>query len=178
MQLLAEGITPQRIDAELEAWGMRMGPFRVMDLIGLDVLAAGRAGSIEDSDWALADRLVERGEFGRKSGAGWYRYPPGRRDIPNPEVAALLPEPREMDARDIIDRCVLALVDQGAAVLAEGVAERAGDIDVVYTTGYGFPRERGGPMFYADTVGIEQVVGTMRRFGWDPHPRLIERAMP
>jgi 3-hydroxyacyl-CoA dehydrogenase len=183
MQLLGEGVSPQQIDGALERWGMRMGPFRVMDLIGLDVLAAGRrAERGADPDWAPADDLVRRGALGRKTGVGWYLYADGRLAVASPELPALLPAQRSVDEREIVERCVFALVNAGAAVLVDGVAERAGDIDVVYTTGYGFPRERGGPMFYAGTVGLDHVVRAMRRFAagsptpdvWEPHPLLIE----
>jgi 3-hydroxyacyl-CoA dehydrogenase len=126
----------------------------------------------------IADRLCELGRFGQKTGAGYYRYEPGRRDAwPDPAVAKLIVEcraelgiqPRVIEADEIVQRCVFALVNEGARILEAGIAQRASDIDMVYLTGYGFPLERGGPMLYADTVGLMNVVRAMERFARNPH---------
>jgi len=126
----------------------------------------------------LADRLCEMGRFGQKTGAGWYRYEPGRRDaLPDPAVDKLVDDyrkekgitPRKIDDAEIVERCVYALVNEGARILEEGIAARASDIDMVYLTGYGFPVHRGGPMLYADMQGLYNVVRTLHRFAANPH---------
>ena len=180
--LLDEGGLPEQVDRALERWGMAMGPFRMLDLAGNDVTwyirkrrYAERPGLARSR---VADRICELGRFGQKTGAGWYRYERGRRDaIPDPAVEALiLDHGREIGlARrpiaddEIVERCVLALVNEGARLLEEGIALRASDVDVVYLAGYGFPAWRGGPMFHAGTVGLRDVVAAMRRFAADPH---------
>jgi 3-hydroxyacyl-CoA dehydrogenase len=126
----------------------------------------------------IADRLCELGRFGQKTGLGWDRYEAGRRDaLPDPTVDALIADyrkehgfvPRKIADDEIVERCILALVNEGAQLLDEGIALRASDIDVVYLAGYGFPRYRGGPMFHADTVGLYNVARTLRRFAANPH---------
>jgi 3-hydroxyacyl-CoA dehydrogenase len=126
----------------------------------------------------LADRVVELGRLGQKSGKGWYRYEAGSRTpLPDPEIDTLIEayraeiglRPRRIDDEEIVQRCVYALVNEGARILAEGIALRASDIDVVYLTGYGFPVATGGPMFHAQTVGLANVVATMKRFAGNPH---------
>jgi 3-hydroxyacyl-CoA dehydrogenase len=126
----------------------------------------------------LADRICELGRFGQKTGSGWYRYEAGKRDaIADKSIEELIAahrreagiEPRKVSAEEIVERCVYALVNEGAKILAEGIAQRASDIDIVYLTGYGFPPFRGGPMFYADTVGLYNVVRAMNRFAANPH---------
>ncbi|MGE5105176.1 MAG: 3-hydroxyacyl-CoA dehydrogenase family protein, partial [Betaproteobacteria bacterium] len=126
----------------------------------------------------VADRLCEQGRFGQKSGAGWYRYEAGRRDaLPDPAVDALIARyrqdtaimPRTFSDDEIVERCVLALVNEGARILEEGIAARASDIDIVYLTGYGFPLHRGGPMLYADVLGLYNVVRSMKRIAADAH---------
>ena len=121
----------------------------------------------------IADRVCELGRFGQKTGLGWYRYEAGRRDaIPDPAIddiikeerAALKITPRKIADAEIVDRLVYALVNEGARLLGEGIAQRASDIDVVYLSGYGFPVQRGGPMFYASRVGLKQVVRRMNEF--------------
>jgi 3-hydroxyacyl-CoA dehydrogenase len=198
--MLEEGALPQQIDGALERWGMAMGVFRMSDLAGNDVgwlIRKDRlAGDPEHARlWTLADRLCERGRLGQKAGRGWYRYEPGRRDpLPDPEVEALIVARsaelgvarRELTDEEIVQRCVLALVNEGARLLQEGIALRASDVDLVYLMGYGFPAHRGGPMFHADTLGLERVLGLMREFAtrpcglaaeaWSPAPLLVERA--
>jgi len=126
----------------------------------------------------IADRLCEMGRFGQKTSAGWYRYEPGRREaIPDPAVDELIVSAsremgvarRKISAEEIVERCILALVNEGAKILEEGISLRASDIDVVYLTGYGFPPYRGGPMHYADSLGLYNVVRSMSRLSRTPH---------
>ena len=180
--LLDEGASPQQVDRALEKFGMAMGPFRMSDLAGNDVgWRIRQRRYVEKPDMAysrIADRLCEKGRFGQKTGAGWYRYEPGRRDaIPDPEVDAIIAQyrkeigitPRKIGDEEIVGRLILALVNEGARLLGEGIALRASDIDLVYLTGYGFPVYRGGPMLYADMQGLYNVVRDMRRFAGNPH---------
>jgi 3-hydroxyacyl-CoA dehydrogenase len=126
----------------------------------------------------IADRVCELGRFGQKSGLGWYRYEPGKRDaLPDPQVdeivdeerAALGMKPRKIPDAEIVDRLLFSLANEGARILDEGIAERASDIDIVYLAGYGFPPQRGGPMFHASRVGLAQVVRRMKEFAVNPH---------
>ena len=182
MFLLEEGASPAQVDQALERFGMAMGPFRMSDLAGNDVGWYIRKRRYVEKPALvysrIADRLCELGRFGQKTGLGWYRYQPGRRDaLPDPAVEALIADyrkehgyaPRRVGEEEIVARCIYALVNEGAQLLEEGIALRASDIDVVYLAGYGFPRYRGGPMFYADTVGLYNVVRTMARFAANPH---------
>ncbi|HZP88983.1 MAG TPA: 3-hydroxyacyl-CoA dehydrogenase NAD-binding domain-containing protein [Burkholderiales bacterium] len=192
--LLEEGALPQQVDKAIEDFGFAMGPFRVGDLAGLDVgwyirkrQAATRPAHLRYSK--IADRICEMGRFGQKTGAGWYRYEAGSRTpIPDPIVEDLIVKTsaeagiqrREISDEEIVQRCIYALVNTGAKILEEGIALRASDIDIVYVYGYGFPRFRGGPMFYADTVGLDKVYEAVKRFHtehgewWTPAP-LLER---
>ncbi len=196
--LVEEGASPQQVDRALEAWGMAMGPYRMADLAGNDIGWAIRKRRYVEKPTvrysALADRLCERGRFGQKTGAGWYRYEPGKRDaLPDPEVDALILDyrkeigvtPRPFSDAEIVERCICALVNEGARLLSEGIAQRASDIDLVYLAGYGFPAWRGGPMGYADSVGLAMVARRMRQFAaqprgdaafWQPAPLLAELA--
>jgi 3-hydroxyacyl-CoA dehydrogenase len=196
--LLDEGASPRQVDRALEKFGMAMGPFRMSDLAGNDVGWYIRKRRYVETPQLvyshLADRLCELGRFGQKTGLGWYRYEPGRRDaLPDPAVDALIASyrtehgmaPRKIADQEIVDRCIYALVNEGARILEDGIASRASDIDVVYLTGYGFPLYRGGPMHYADTVGLFNVIRAMRRFGasgcgdpafWQPAPLLARLA--
>jgi 3-hydroxyacyl-CoA dehydrogenase len=182
MFLLEEGATPQQVDRALERFGMAMGPFRMSDLAGNDIGWRIRKRRYVENPTVIysriADRLCELGRFGQKTSAGWYRYEAGRRDaIPDPAVEALIANyrkdigvvARKIGDDEIVERCLLALVNEGAAVLEDGIALRASDIDLVYLTGYGFPRQRGGPMHYADSLGLYNVVRSMRRFAANPH---------
>ena len=192
--LLEEGALPQQVDKVIEDFGFAMGPFRVSDLAGLDVgwyirkrQAATRPAHLRYSK--VADQICEMGRFGQKTNAGWYRYEPGNRTpIPDPQIEALIVEAsaeagiqrREISDQEILERCMYALVNTGAKILEEGIALRACDIDIVYVYGYGFPRYRGGPMFYADTVGLDKVFESVQRFHaehgefWAPS-KLLER---
>ncbi|MGZ5082729.1 MAG: 3-hydroxyacyl-CoA dehydrogenase NAD-binding domain-containing protein [Usitatibacter sp.] len=180
--LIEEGATPQQVDRALESFGMAMGLFRVGDLAGNDIgWAVRKRRYVENPDVPyskIADRLCEMGRFGQKTGAGWYRYEPGKRDpIPDPAVDEIITayrkemgiKPRDISDEEIVERCVYALANEGARILEEGIAQRASDIDMVYLTGYGFPLKRGGPMFHADTVGLDKVVASMKRFAANPH---------
>jgi 3-hydroxyacyl-CoA dehydrogenase len=180
--LVEEGATPQQIDRALEAFGLAMGPFRVGDLVGHDVSLsirqrrrAERPGYLSS---ILPDKLCQLGRLGQKTGGGWYDYTEGpRRPAPSAVVEGLITShraemgvsTRQIDDSEIVDRLIYALVNEGARILEEGIAARASDIDVVYLTGYGFPRARGGPMFYADQVGLDQVLQRVREFARNPH---------
>ncbi|HEU0107941.1 MAG TPA: 3-hydroxyacyl-CoA dehydrogenase NAD-binding domain-containing protein [Vicinamibacteria bacterium] len=187
--LLEEGALPAQVDRALESFGMAMGPLRMSDLAGNDIGWSIRkrryAQHPEIERSVIADRICEQGRFGQKTGAGWYRYEAGRRDaLPDPAVDEMIVEDsrergiarRRIADDEIVDRCVLALVNEGAKVLEEGIAQRASDVDLVYLAGYGFPPFRGGPMFYADTVGLTTVVRRMKGFGWTPAPLLARLA--
>jgi 3-hydroxyacyl-CoA dehydrogenase len=161
---------------------MAMGPFRMSDLAGNDVGWYIRKRRYLEKPQVryskIADRLCELGRFGQKTGAGWYRYEPGRRDaLPDPVVDELIAAyrkelgiaPRKIAEDEIVERCIFALVNEGARIVEEGIAQRASDIDIVYLTGYGFPAYRGGPMLYADMVGLYGVIRSMARFAANPH---------
>jgi 3-hydroxyacyl-CoA dehydrogenase len=163
--LLLEGATPEQVDGAMENWGMAMGPLRVFDLAGLDVGYKARQALSDDqkgdpATYRVPDLLVEAGRLGQKSGAGFYTYDEDRRPTPDPAVhdiirnaaAELGIERREISDEEIVNRLIGALVDEGRKILEEGIAQRSGDIDVVYVYGYGFPAWRGGPMFYGDSV--------------------------
>jgi 3-hydroxyacyl-CoA dehydrogenase len=180
--LLEEGATPEQVDKAMEAFGMAMGPFRVGDLAGNDIgWATRKRRRAEHADYkfsTLPDKLCELGRFGQKTGAGWYDYPAGpRKAVPSKVVEDLIVQhrkdigitPRRIPSAEIVDRLVYALVNEGAKIVDEKIAARASDVDVVYLTGYGFPAARGGPMFYADTVGLFDVRRRLLEFGRNPH---------
>ncbi len=180
--LLEEGCTPEQVDRAIEKFGFAMGPFRMGDLAGNDIgWAIRKRRYVEKPELRYsktADLLCEMGRFGQKTGAGWYDYAPGQRKaIPSPVVvemiekhrAALGITPRKIGDDEIVQRLVYSLVNEGAKILEEGIASKASDIDMVYLTGYGFPLWRGGPMCYADTVGLFNVVQAMKRFAANPH---------
>ena len=180
--LLEEGATPQQVDKAMEKFGMAMGPFRMGDLAGNDVgwyIRKRRYVEKPEVRYSkTADLLCELGRFGQKTGAGWYDYVPGKRDaIPSTVVVDMIEKhratlgiaPRKIGDEEIVGRLVYALVNEGAKIVEEGIALRASDIDMVYLTGYGFPLHRGGPMNYADQVGLYNVVAAMKRFAANPH---------
>jgi 3-hydroxyacyl-CoA dehydrogenase len=191
---LIEGSTPSDIDTAMQEWGMAMGPLSVGDLAGLDIGYKARAAlPVEErgdpKSYRVSDALVEMGRLGQKSGAGFYSYDPETRkklsdpavlEIVEREAAALGIERRNIDAGEIVDRLIYALVNEGLKIVEEGIAQRPGDIDVVYVYGYGFPAWRGGPMHYADEVGLEKVLSRInefrQRFGdhWAPAPLLVQ----
>jgi len=179
--LLDEGCTPQQVDKAMEKFGMAMGPFRMGDLAGNDIGWAIRKRRYQEKPdmkySKTADLLCEKGRFGQKTGAGWYDYVPGKRDaIPNAEVVKMIEDhraalgitPRKISDEEIVQRLVFSLVNEAAHILEEGIANKASDIDVVYIFGYGFPVHRGGPLNYADEVGLFNVVQAMNRFAQNP----------
>ena len=179
--LLDEGCTPAQVDKAIEKFGFAMGPFRMGDLAGNDIgFAIRKRRYLEKPDMKYsktADLLCEKGRFGQKTGAGWYDYIPGKRDaIPNAEVVTMIEEhrkslgitPRKISDEEIVQRLVYSLVNEAAHILEEGIASKASDIDMVYLMGYGFPIYRGGPMNYADEVGLFNVVQAMNRFALNP----------
>ncbi|MES2633685.1 MAG: 3-hydroxyacyl-CoA dehydrogenase NAD-binding domain-containing protein [Pseudomonadota bacterium] len=196
--LLDEGATPQQVDKAIEKFGFAMGPFRMGDLAGNDIGWAIRKRRAEEKPNMLysrtADKLCELGRFGQKTGAGWYDYQAGKRDaIPSELVNKMIEDhrkelgitPRKISDEEIVQRLVFSLVNEGAHIVEDGIASRASDIDMVYLTGYGFPMHRGGPMLYADQVGLFNVVQAMKRFQqnprddasfWEPAPLLARLA--
>jgi 3-hydroxyacyl-CoA dehydrogenase len=179
--LLDEGCLPAQIDRALESFGFAMGPFRMIDLAGNDISWAIRKRRYQERPdmrySKTADLLCEQGRFGQKTGAGWYDYLPGKREAqPSPTVqkmieahrAALRITPRKVPDEEIVQRLVFALVNEGARILEEGIANKASDIDIVYIYGYGFPLHRGGPMAYANELGLFNVVQAMQRFARNP----------
>ncbi len=195
--LIVAGALPQQIDGALQKFGMAMGPFRMGDLAGLDIGWATRKRKAAEAGIEMkpvvADKLCEAGRFGQKTGAGWYRYEAGKRDpIPDATTERLIVQyradagitPRTVSDEEVAQRCIFALVNEGARILEEGIAARAGDIDIVYLNGYGYPLQRGGPMLYADIVGLPNVVRALKRFAaepgadasWQPAPLLVRLA--
>ncbi|MCW5970748.1 MAG: enoyl-CoA hydratase/isomerase family protein [Blastocatellales bacterium] len=193
--LLEEGAKPHEVDAALYEFGMAMGPLAMGDLAGLDVSWRIRQEfkHLEKPGIRqplVADRLCEMGRYGQKTGAGWYRYDENRRAAPDAEVEALIEETaaaagierRAITPEEIVERTIYALVNEGAMILEEGIALRAVDIDIIYINGYGFPAWRGGPMWYADAVGLQKVYERISefhaRFGelWTPAPLLKQLA--
>jgi 3-hydroxyacyl-CoA dehydrogenase len=195
--LLEEGATVEQIDRVLTDFGLPVGPYGMQDIAGIDVGARVRQylksigkTRAEGPQSEIPDRLFEMGRYGQKTGAGWYQYdaPGSRNRTPDPLIEQLAEEAaakrgitrRPVRDAEIVARITTALANEGARVLAEGYATRAGDIDIIYVYGFGFPRHRGGPMFYADTIGLETVLARVReyraRFGdyWEPAP-LLER---
>lgn len=194
--LLEEGALPQQVDAALVDFGFPMGPFAVSDLAGLDIgwrnrqaRAHLRPPGVRDCD--LLDQVCRLGRLGQKTGAGWYRYDAGNRTPqPDPTIEALIVAHsqtrgiarRQITAQEIVERCVYSMINEAAKILAEGVATRPVDVDMVWLNGYGFPKWRGGPLFYADQVGLPQVLATIegyaQRLGanfWEPAPLLRQR---
>jgi 3-hydroxyacyl-CoA dehydrogenase len=192
--LLEEGALPHEVDEALVEFGLPMGPYAMADLAGLDIgwavrkrQEATRPRHLRHS--LVPDRICELGRFGQKTGAGWYRYDKGSRvPMRDPEIEKLIEEAsqelgiarRKIGEEEIVERCIYALINEGAKILGEGIALRASDIDVVWIYGYGFPRYRGGPMFYADTVGLKKVYDAMARFHeeqgeWMKPAPLLER---
>ncbi len=180
--LLEEGCTPAQVDKAVEKFGFAMGPFRMGDLAGNDIGWAIRKRRYVEKPHMryskTADLLCEKGRYGQKTGAGWYDYAPGKRDaIPSAEVVQMIEAhrtalgitPRNISDEEIVHRLVYSLVNEAAKILEEGIANKASDVDMVYLTGYGFPLWRGGPLCYADTQGLFNVVQAMKRFARNPH---------
>ncbi len=194
--LVEEGASVEAVDKALYDFGMAMGPLATNDLAGLDVGWRIRKEYRHLEKPGVrqpfaADNLCEMGRFGQKTVAGWYRYDENRRPSPDPEVAALTKkwsaeygiQQRQIPPEEIVDRCIYALVNEGARILEEGYAARAVDIDIIYINGYGFPAYRGGPMWYADTVGLKKVHDRIAEFQrmhgelWEPAPLLKKLAV-
>ncbi|WP_321876417.1 3-hydroxyacyl-CoA dehydrogenase NAD-binding domain-containing protein [Paraburkholderia bannensis] len=182
LYMLEEGALPAQVDRAAEKFGFAMGPFRMGDLAGNDIGWAIRKRRYEEKPdikySKIADRLCEQGRFGQKTGAGWYDYKAGERNaLPSKLVDDMIVayskeagvERRKISDEEIVERLVFALVNEGAKILEEGIASKASDIDMVYLTGYGFPLWRGGPMLYADTVGLYNVARAIRRYAAQPN---------
>jgi 3-hydroxyacyl-CoA dehydrogenase len=191
---MEDGASPYQIDRALREFGFAMGPFQVADLAGGDIGWATRKRRAATRDpraryVQIADRLCERGWFGQKTGRGWYVYPNGARSgIEDPEVLAIIEaerqragvEPRPFGDEEIVRRYLAAMANEGANVVHEGIALRPLDVDVVFLSGYGFPRHRGGPMYHADQLGLPQLLADIRRYAeqdalsWKPSPLLVD----
>ena len=191
--LVEEGATPAQVDGALTNWGMAMGIFAVDDMGGLDLGARCFADIRERQGTGprmpvVLDKLVAQGRLGQKTGAGWFRYDDARKPMPDPEVEALIAETaaaegipqRSITSDEIIERCIYSMINEGAKILEDGHALRASDIDTIYLTGYGFPAYRGGPMWFADSVGLDKILARVKEFHkrhgvlWTPAP-LLER---
>jgi 3-hydroxyacyl-CoA dehydrogenase len=193
--LMLEGASPEQVDSAMESLGFAMGPARVNDLGGTDVGTKTRIELFKrearaDPYFVIADALTAMNRLGQKTGAGFYRYASGdRKALPDPAVTELIEQlaakrgiaRRNIEAKEIAERCMLQLINVGAQVLESGIAVRAADIDVVWVHGYGFPRHLGGPMFYADSLGLKQVLERIEHYRarikseyWQP-AALIER---
>ncbi|WP_221794271.1 3-hydroxyacyl-CoA dehydrogenase [Oceanobacter mangrovi] len=197
MYLLEEGATPEQIDTALEGWGMAIGPLRALDMVGNDIpwgVRVQRAQKNPDIiQPSIGDALCEQGRYGQKTGSGWYHYEPGSRTpVPSAETAQLLEQistelglnRRQISKDEIIGRCILALVNEGCAIVREGFAQAPVDIDLAFVNGYGFPASAGGPMFLAQQLGLNQVAGEMRGYQryashgkslWQPDDLLVKQ---
>jgi 3-hydroxyacyl-CoA dehydrogenase len=194
--MMEDGASPYEIDAAVRAFGYPMGPYQMADLAGGDIGWATRKRRAPTRDPAqryvqIPDRLCERGWFGQKTGRGFYLYPDGaRQGEQDPEVLAIIAAerararvtPRSFTPEDIQRRYLAAMINEAANVLLQGIAQRPSDIDVVFLAGYGFPRHRGGPMHYADSVGLDRVLADIRGYAqedpafWKPSPLLVQLA--
>jgi 3-hydroxyacyl-CoA dehydrogenase len=167
IQLVLEGATPEQVDRVHTDFGMPMGPFQMQDLAGVDIGWHRDPNRIE----SLRDALCAAGRFGQKSGAGFYDYDEKRRPSPSPVTQEIIEkyaadqgiQRRNISDEEIVERTLYPMINEGAKILEEGIAQRASDIDVVWVYGYGWPRYRGGPMFWADGVGLETIVGGLKR---------------
>ena len=184
-QLILEGALPQQVDAALVDFGLPMGVFQMSDLAGLDIGWSAETSKGE----TIRDVLCEAGRRGQKTGAGYYDYDERRNPSPSPEVEAIILEfsarsghqRREISGQEILERCLYPMINEGAKILEEGIAIRASDIDVIWVYGYGWPVYRGGPMHYANTVGLDNIVATLRKYQqqtgddfWEPAPLLVK----
>ena len=193
--LVEEGASVTEVDNALYEFGMAMGPLATGDLAGLDVGWRIRKENRHLQKPGvrqafIEDRLCELGRFGQKTSAGWYKYDENRKSSPDPQVSSLIREwtsearisQRQISSEEIVDRCVYTLVNEGARILEEGIVLRAVDIDIIYLNGYGFPAYRGGPMWYADTIGLKKVYDRICEFQerlgnwWEPAPLLLRLA--
>jgi 3-hydroxyacyl-CoA dehydrogenase len=194
--MMEDGASPYDIDAAVRNFGYPMGPFQVSDLAGGDIGWATRKRKAATRDpraryVQIADRICERGWFGQKTGRGYYLYPAGARTgTPDPEVEAIIDAerrragitPRSFTDEEIMRRYMAAMINEGANVVHQRIALRPLDVDVVFLSGYGFPRHRGGPMHYADSVGLAQILADIRGYAaedpafWKPSPLLVQLA--
>jgi 3-hydroxyacyl-CoA dehydrogenase len=167
IQLVLEGATPEQVDRVHTEFGMPMGPFQMQDLAGVDIGWHRDPNRIE----SLRDALCAAGRLGQKSGAGFYDYDEKRRASPSPVVQRLIEEfaadrdvgRRNITDEEIVERTLYPMINEGAKILEEGIAQRASDVDVVWVYGYGWPRYRGGPMFWADSIGLDRIVAGLNR---------------
>jgi 3-hydroxyacyl-CoA dehydrogenase len=176
MSLVDEGATPQQVDKVLTDLGFPMGQFAMSDLAGIDVgyrIREERRKAGEDIPASWMDKLAEQGRLGQKTQAGVYKYEEGsRKPIPDPEVEQLIEQfrkeqgitPREITDQEILERCVYVMINEGAKILEEGIADRPLDIDIVWIYGYGFPAYRGGPMFWADQEGLDTILSAVKKY--------------
>ena len=196
MFLVEEGARPEQIDKVLYDFGFPMGPFAMADMAGLDVgykvrQERRKAGKIEPRESLWIDRIVEMGRHGQKTNAGIYRYEDGRTPLPDPEIERLIAQcardagiaQRQISDQEILERCLYPMVNEGAKILEEGIAARALDIDIIWINGYGFPAYRGGPMFWADEIGLKTVCDAYQKYArqcgdtyWKPAPLLEKLA--
>jgi len=196
MFLVEEGAKPEQVDKVLYDFGFPMGPFAMSDMAGLDVGYKVReerrkAGKVEPRESRWIDQIVELGRHGQKTGAGIYRYQDGRTPLPDAEIEQLIErcareagiERRDIGDQEILERCLYPLINEGAKILEEGIAARPLDIDIIWINGYGFPAYRGGPMFWADQIGLKNIVAAYRRYAeqlgahyWTPAPLLEKLA--
>jgi 3-hydroxyacyl-CoA dehydrogenase len=196
MYLLEEGATPEQVDQALESWGMVIGPFRSLDMVGNDIPWSVRVTRKENNPELLqpsvGDKLCELGRYGQKTGSGWYRYEENNRQaIPDNKLVSFLQshskelgiERREITSEEIIERCLLSIVNEACAIFREGFSESIEDIDLVYVNGYGFPAKACGPMYLAEFIGLNWVVEKMKYFQaiashgdtlWQPDTLLLE----
>ena len=198
--LMMEGATPSQIDGAVEALGMAMGPCRMLDMAGIDVGAKtvieyGKEGGLppDDAYRALVRKMFELGRFGQKTGAGYYRYE-GRTPVEDPDTLHIaealaaqhgIVRRTDIGAQEIVERLLYPLINEGVKILEEGIAYRPGDIDVVWTAGYGFPDHCGGPMFMADSIGLALIVERLAHYAnvrgnphgyWAPSAKLVKLA--
>ena len=175
--LVEEGATPEQVDRALTDFGMAMGPLAMADMSGIDVfwrIEQEFPPPVGSKQPEAVDKLYAVGRYGQKTGAGFYKYDENRKLAPDPAVLPLIQKTnRVISDEEIVERCIYALINEGAKVLEEGIASRALDIDVIYLTGYGFPAYRGGPMFYADMVGLKKIHDRVVQFGWIPAALLM-----
>jgi 3-hydroxyacyl-CoA dehydrogenase len=166
--LLLEGATPEQIDRVHTAFGMPMGPFQMADLAGVDIGWHRDTRRIE----SIRDALCAAGRWGQKTKAGFYDYDDRRKPTPSPVTTAIIErfrfqagiEPRQIDDEEIVVRTLYTMVNEAAKILEEGIAQRASDIDVVWAFGYGWPRTKGGPMHWADTIGLAGILDGLERY--------------
>ena len=194
--LVEEGATPEQVDKVLFDFGFPMGPFAMADMAGLDVGYKVReerrkAGKVEKRDSLWIDRVVEMGRHGQKTRAGIYQYADGRTPVADPEVAKVIAqcatqagiEQRRISDQEILERCLYPMINEGAKILAEGIAARPLDIDIIWINGYGFPAYKGGPMFWADQIGLQKICDAYGKYAkqcgdhyWQPAPLLAQLA--